>query len=70
MRKAMLPTLMPASLSDLRENFDRLAEHLVDGLTELDEFDAIADFASFLPLSVVRDLVGLPEFGKQLSIYG
>ncbi|MBL6625972.1 MAG: cytochrome P450 [Alphaproteobacteria bacterium] len=65
MRKAMLPTLMPASLSDLRENFDRLAEHLVDGLTELDEFDAIADFASFLPLSVVRDLVGLPEFGKE-----
>lgn len=65
MRKAMLPTLMPKSIAGLRENFDRLAEGLVEDLVARDGFDAITDFASFLPLSVVRDLVGLPAFGRE-----
>ncbi len=65
MRKAMLPTLMPKSIEDLRENFERLSDDLVTGLMVGGEFDAVTDFASFLPLTVVRDLLGLPEFGKQ-----
>jgi cytochrome P450 len=64
LRKAMMPTLSPKALEPLREQFDRLASHTVGQLLTRDAFNVIDEFAHVLPLTVVRELVGLPAAGK------
>lgn len=64
MRKVMLPTLAPKTLENLRGQFDSLANDFVHHLLGRDEFDVVAELAAVLPLNVVRELVGLPETGK------
>ena len=64
MRKAMLPTLMPKAIGGLRQQFDGIATELVEALVSRAQFDTVTEFASILPLTVVRDLIGLPAFGR------
>ena len=64
LRKVMLPTLSPKELEGLRNQFNALATKTVEELIGRDEFDIIREFAQVLPLTVVRQLVGLPEAGK------
>lgn len=63
-RFAMAGPLLPGALEEVRPLIEGLAEDLIDRLIEQGEFDAMSDLASHLPLTVVRDLVGLPDFGK------
>jgi cytochrome P450 len=60
----MLPTLSPKELEGLRNQFNALARKTVEELIGRDKFDIIREFAQVLPLTVVRELVGLPEAGK------
>jgi cytochrome P450/ferredoxin-NADP reductase len=64
-RTAMAAPLLPGALEEVRPLIEGLAEDLIDRLIERREFDVMTDLASHLPLTVVRDLVGLPDFGKE-----
>ncbi len=57
--------LTPRALRSMREAVERRADDLVAGLVANGSFDAVADLARVLPLSVVPDLVGWPAGGRE-----
>jgi cytochrome P450/ferredoxin-NADP reductase len=63
-RSATSVPLLPGALEKVRTSIEEAAEELIDKLIERSSFDAIADIATHLPLTIVRDLVGLPDFGR------
>jgi cytochrome P450 len=65
LRKILGSRLTPRALQGHKEDFQRRARVLVDELVEKGTFDAVADFASAFPLSVVPDLLGCPEDGRE-----
>ncbi|REF00954.1 cytochrome P450 [Thermomonospora umbrina] len=56
--------LQPRELRKYKESVRERAEGLVDLLIERGAFDAVVDFAQVFPLSVVPDLFGWPEEGR------
>lgn len=52
--------LLPGSLQAIEGRIHRAAEGLVETLCARGEFDAVADFARYLPVTIVAELVGLP----------
>ena len=64
MRKAMGEPLLPRSLEQCRASIEAAAENVVSELVEKGSFDGIRDFARVLPLTVVTELVGLPDDGR------
>jgi cytochrome P450 len=64
-RAVLMKPMMPSALEEVRGTVERLADDLVKRLLARDAFDGIADFARFLPVSVVSHLVGLPEEGRE-----
>src|ERR1700736_5973214 len=52
--------LTPKALRPLRDEVQAQADALVERLLEGGSFDAVADLAQILPLSVVPDLIGWP----------
>jgi cytochrome P450 len=65
LRKALMTPMMPSTLKEVEAEIQQLADELVTGLVTRESFDAIVDFAQYLPLSVVARLVGLPDTGRQ-----
>lgn len=64
LRRAMAPPLLPGALSEIRAAVQQAADALIEDLVARDGFDAVADLARHLPLHIVRDMVGLPAFGR------
>ncbi|GAB2898259.1 cytochrome P450 [Streptomyces mayteni] len=64
-RGVMGGPLTPKALRAHREDFQRLADDLIDRLVERGSFDAVVDFAQLFPLSVVPDLLGWPTEGRE-----
>lgn len=64
MCRAMVPSLFLDALDSIRPEIERVANEVVEGLVELESFDAIEDLARQLPLKTVTEMVGLPDFGK------
>jgi cytochrome P450/ferredoxin-NADP reductase len=64
-RQATSAPLLPGALEKVRGQVEIAAEQLIDRLVGLETFDAMKDLATHLPLTIVRDLVGLPDFGKE-----
>ena len=65
LRQAMAQPMLPGELSCIQAQVQTAADDLIDRLVSHGSFDAVQDLARFLPLSVVRDMVGLPEFGQE-----
>jgi cytochrome P450 len=65
MRNAMMAPLRPGELEAVRARIEREAEALIDALAARGRFDAMADLATHLPLTIVTDLVGLPADGRE-----
>ena len=57
--------LAPARLTELRKGLFDLAENLVERLVAKGDFDAATELAPYLPITVVSELVGLPEEGRE-----
>ena len=57
--------LTPKALTAVRERIEHEAEYIVDKLLAQDQFDAAAELAPHLPLTIVRDLVGLGAHGSE-----
>jgi cytochrome P450/ferredoxin-NADP reductase len=58
--------LLPGALKDIEPLLVSSANGLIDTLCQRGEFDAIADFAQFLPITIVAELVGLPVDSDQM----
>lgn len=56
--------LSPRALEAVRAQVEAAAEALADQVVALGGFDAVSDLATQLPLTIVRDLVGLGDHGK------
>ena len=65
LRSVVSRPLTPSRLAELRQQLFHLAEGLVDRLLDLRDFDAATDLAQYLPVTVVSELVGLPEEGRE-----
>jgi len=65
LRRAMAPPLLPGALDDIKPEVERVAAALIEGLLARGEFDAIEDLSRHLPLAIVTDMVGLPDFGQE-----
>ncbi|MBC2665701.1 cytochrome P450 [Novosphingobium flavum] len=64
-RKVLIKPLMPNALRDLSDKITSEAEGLVDRLVAKGSFDAATELAQHLPVTIVSDLVGLPEEGRE-----
>jgi cytochrome P450 len=64
-RAAMSPPLRPAAIAELRERVDEAASGLIARLVAKGKFDGMADLARFLPVTLVTELVGLPDDGRE-----
>lgn len=56
--------LTPKALLDVRERIEAEANSIADSMVQKSDFDAAVDLAPYLPLTIVRDLVGLGGHGK------
>lgn len=65
LRGAMQPPLTAKAVQAYRDRIEEVAANLVDKAVARGTVDAVEDLAQGLPLAVVRDLVGLPDFGRE-----
>ena len=65
LRSIVSRPLAPARLAELRQRLYDLADELVERLVAKGDFDAAAELAPYLPVTVVSELVGLPEEGRE-----
>lgn len=63
-RSITATAIMPDALTSLAPAIERAADDVAEAVCSAGRFDAVAEFASILPLSIVVDLVGLPAHGK------
>jgi cytochrome P450/ferredoxin-NADP reductase len=56
--------LLPGALTDIEPRIRQAAENLIDELAARGSFDAVADLAQYLPLTIVAEMVGLPSGGR------
>lgn len=61
LRKVLSDKLAPKALAGLSTRISELAEELVASVTAKETFDAVTELAEVLPITVVCDLIGLPE---------
>jgi cytochrome P450 len=64
-RNLLFGPLTPKALVPMRESVQATAHKLVEDLVTRASFDAVTDLARALPLSVVPDLIGWPEHGRE-----
>jgi cytochrome P450 len=65
MRSTMGRPLTPKALEDVRAQIEAEARALIDRLLARRSFDGMTDLACHLPLTIVTQLVGLPEDGRE-----
>ena len=65
LRGAMQPPLSPGAVQAYRARMQDVAAELVETSMAQGTVDAIPSLAQGLPLAIVRDLVGLPDFGRE-----
>lgn len=64
-RRVVVRPLTPKALRPLEEEIRTEAGELVDQLIARGRFDAVTDLAQYLPVTIVSNLVGLPEEGRE-----
>jgi cytochrome P450 len=65
LRDVLVRPLTPRALRPVKEQITVEAENLVDKLVTEGTFDAATDLANHLPVTVVSNLIGLPERGRE-----
>lgn len=65
-RVVMAAPLLPKALdASIRSEIESHAEKLIDNLILKGEFDVVSDLSRYLPVTLVTELVGLPEKGRE-----
>jgi ferredoxin-NADP reductase len=57
--------LLPGSIEAITPRIQAAADGLIDTLVARGRFDAVSDLAQYLPVTIVAELVGLPEAGRE-----
>lgn len=70
LRAVLSDKLVPRALAKLRTEVRRRADELVAEVVARREFDAMSDLCQRFPVSVVADLVGLPQQGREILLPG
>jgi cytochrome P450 len=65
LRRVLAKDLTPRRLKRMQEQVDAQAAELADEVLTKRTIDAVADLAQALPLTVVPDLIGWPEDGRE-----
>jgi cytochrome P450 len=65
LRRVVMRPLTPVALKSLEDEVQREAEALVDRLCAKGKFCAAAELATYLPVTIVSNAVGLPEEGRE-----
>jgi cytochrome P450 len=65
LRKVIAKPITPLAVKAYAELITREAEGLVERLVARRTFDAATDLAQYLPVTIVSNLVGLPEDGRE-----
>jgi cytochrome P450 len=65
LRSVLQAPLTPAALAPLAERIESAAEAKVEELVAKGRFDAVTELAQYLPLTIVTELVGLSEEGRE-----
>jgi cytochrome P450 len=65
LRSVLAERLAPRALRRLRGDVETRADALVAEVVERGEFDAMSDLAQVFPVTVVADLVGVPQQGRE-----
>ena len=63
-REITFAPLTPRALEDVRAKVESEARTIAEKVAKMGSFDAISDLATYLPLRIVRDLVGLGPKGR------
>ncbi|MEV7010042.1 cytochrome P450 [Streptosporangium sp. NPDC051022] len=64
LRNVLASRLSPKAIRNLKADIERRADELVEPLVAAGSFDAVNDLARAFPISVVLDLVGMPQDGR------
>ena len=65
LRKVISHPVMPSGLAEVKPRIEETARQMIEALVQREEFDGMTDLAQILPLTIVSELLGLPEFGRQ-----
>ena len=65
LRRIVAAPLSPRGLNEVKGRIEATAEDLVDRLVQRGTFDGMTDLAQYLPVSIVSELVGMPEHGRE-----
>jgi cytochrome P450 len=68
-RAKMARPLLPQSLKNIRGQVQDAAAGLIERLVKAKSFDGMTDLASYLPLTLVTELLGLPEDGRKNMLH-
>jgi cytochrome P450/ferredoxin-NADP reductase len=64
-RAKMAAPLLPRALETSREEIEQKADELIERLAKQGTFDGMIDLARYLPITLVTELVGLPDDGRE-----
>ena len=64
-RAILMRPLGPRAINDIMDRINATADKLIQDLMARDSFCGVKDFASHLPVSIVAELVGLTEDGRE-----
>ncbi|HYO00811.1 MAG TPA: cytochrome P450 [Mycobacterium sp.] len=61
LRRLVAPAFRPAVIRGYRDRVDALARQLLDKALQRESFDLVGDLAAPLPITVITDLLGIPD---------
>lgn len=64
-RDILMRPLGPGALQSVKDRIEASADALILDLVHRDQFCGVRDFASHLPVSIVADLIGMEESGRE-----
>ncbi|MDQ0316246.1 cytochrome P450 [Amorphus orientalis] len=64
-RRVTAAPLLPKALKEIKDEIEDRARALVDDICARGQVDGMSDVAEVLPMTVVSELVGLPDNGKE-----
>lgn len=69
MRAVVAAPLLPGALESIRSRIEEEADTLIERLLSRGTFDGMTDLARHLPLTIVTELVGLAEDGRENMLH-
>lgn len=66
LRRLVTRAFTPRTVDGLRSRIETIVDGVIDGALELAEFDLIADLLELVPVTVIAELLGIPEADRHL----